>query len=104
MVEEMAKQGDPLTFPTLNHGLYKKDCNFYLGGFEQWASLKALSEYKRLNLPEDVILPTAPDICAHFQLNIATHMAVRLQRGFLFCQEHKLLPQQPTLVVSGGVA
>uniref|UniRef100_A0A096LWV6 N(6)-L-threonylcarbamoyladenine synthase n=1 Tax=Poecilia formosa TaxID=48698 RepID=A0A096LWV6_POEFO len=54
---------------------------------------------------EGTVLSCVNDIAAATQHTVASHLAKRTHRAVLFCRTNRLLPSQnPTLVLSGGVA
>ncbi len=80
------------------------NCNFSFSGIKEQTRQHIIKEEQRQGLSEGDILPNVKDICASFQYSVLLHMAKRVQRAFLFCDLHGLLPaENRTLVISGGV-
>ncbi|XP_043282866.1 probable tRNA N6-adenosine threonylcarbamoyltransferase, mitochondrial isoform X2 [Venturia canescens] len=96
---------DPFQFsfePTMPH---YKDCNFSFAGMKNMLLTFTKKQEKEYNILGDGIIPDLNNLCAGFQIAVARHVCHRTKRAMIFCQTKELLPQEnPTLVVSGGVA
>ncbi|XP_062599688.1 tRNA N6-adenosine threonylcarbamoyltransferase, mitochondrial-like [Saccostrea cucullata] len=103
-VELLARGGDPSKVPFSVALLKQPSCNFSFSGLRTQAEYMIEDQQKLEGISEDGVISGLSDFCASLQYCIAFQICRRLQRAFAYCQMKDLLPSNPTLVVSGGVA
>ncbi|OWF40011.1 probable tRNA N6-adenosine threonylcarbamoyltransferase, mitochondrial [Mizuhopecten yessoensis] len=103
-IERMARGGNHKAVTCPGITLQTPNCDFSFSGIGSFARRWIEAERLKHNLGEDDVIPNVSDFCASFQHSIMMHFLRRLQRGFLYCQQKGIVSEQPTLVVSGGVA
>ncbi|XP_060785008.1 tRNA N6-adenosine threonylcarbamoyltransferase, mitochondrial isoform X2 [Neoarius graeffei] len=104
-VELLAKDGDRLQFRFKSPMGQRYDCDFSFAGIHNQVMLAIKKKEKQEGVEPGQLLSCVQDIAAAAQHTVASHIAKRTHRAILFCKTHGLLPQNnPTLVVSGGVA
>ncbi|XP_049822164.1 tRNA N6-adenosine threonylcarbamoyltransferase, mitochondrial isoform X2 [Aethina tumida] len=100
-----AKADDPLQFKFTTPMLAYKDCNFSLAGIKNQVFRHIVQQEKEHNVAADGLIPDINNLCAGFQLVITRHLCHRLQRGIEYAEKNGyILPENRTLVVSGGAA
>ncbi|KAK3108529.1 hypothetical protein FSP39_009998 [Pinctada imbricata] len=100
-IETMAKKGDPRAFDFPTPQFKTPNCDFMFSSLYYKAMLR---EEKKHGIKPGEILPSVADICASVQYNMTLQLVRKLQRAFIFCMKNKLLPDKPSMVLSGGVA
>ncbi|KAF5903382.1 putative tRNA N6-adenosine threonylcarbamoyltransferase, mitochondrial, partial [Clarias magur] len=104
-IELLAKDGDRLQFPFKSPMGQLYNCNFSFAGVRNQVTMAINKKEKQEGVEPGQLLSCVQDIAAAAQHTVASHIAKRTHRAILFCQARGLLPQNdPTLVVSGGVA
>ncbi|MBN3314512.1 OSGP2 protein, partial [Atractosteus spatula] len=104
-IEHLAKQGDRLKFYLKSPMGQHLDCNFSFAGLRNQVTQVIIKKEEGEGVQMGQMLSCANDIAAAVQHTVASHIAKRTHRAILFCKAKGLLPQNnPTLVVSGGVA
>ena len=104
-VDLMARSGDPTAFELVHVMTREADCNFSFCGLKENFRRTIKREEEKHGVVASGVLPNASDICASFQYSVLQHLAKRLQRALLYCEQSELLPvDRKTLVISGGVA
>ena len=103
-VELMARSGDPTAFGPVHVLTQEPDCNFSFCGLTTQYERTIKKEEEKHGAVASAVLPNASDICASFQYSVLKHLAKRLMRALLYCEQMDLLPaDRKTLVISGGV-
>ena len=103
-LELMARSGDPTAFEPVHVLTQEADCNFSFCGLTAQFKRRIKKEEEKHGVVASAVLPNASDICASFQYSLLKHLAKRLQRALLYCEQMDLLPaDRKTLVISGGV-
>ena len=46
------------------------------------------------------LIPTLPDLCASFQHAVVMHLCKKIQRGMIFAEMKKLIPESNKILVS----
>ncbi|XP_036434326.1 probable tRNA N6-adenosine threonylcarbamoyltransferase, mitochondrial [Colossoma macropomum] len=104
-IELLAKEGDRLKFQFRSPMGQHYDCNFSFAGLRNQVTMAINKKEKEEGIQPGQLLSCVEDIAAATQHTVASHIAKRTHRAILFCKAKGLLPQNnPTLVVSGGVA
>ncbi|KAI5613422.1 putative tRNA N6-adenosine threonylcarbamoyltransferase, mitochondrial [Silurus asotus] len=104
-IELLAKEGDRLQFQFKPPMGQNYDCNFSFAGVRNQVTMAIHKKEKQEGVEPGQLLSCVQDIAAAAQHTVASHIAKRTHRAILFCKTRDLLPQNnPTLVVSGGVA
>ncbi|XP_061180316.1 tRNA N6-adenosine threonylcarbamoyltransferase, mitochondrial-like [Saccostrea echinata] len=103
-IELLTKGGDPHKIPFSVAVLKQPSCNFSFSGLRSQGEHVIELQRKEEGISEDEVISDVTDFCASLQYCIAFQICRRLQRAFIYCQMKDLLPSNPTLVVSGGVA
>ncbi|XP_027023725.2 probable tRNA N6-adenosine threonylcarbamoyltransferase, mitochondrial isoform X1 [Tachysurus fulvidraco] len=104
-IEVLAKEGDRLRFGFKPPMGQNYDCNFSFAGIRNQVTMAIMKKEKLEGIEPGQLLSCVQDIAAAAQHTVASHIAKRTHRAVLFCRARGLLPQNnPTLVVSGGVA
>jgi len=103
-VEKLARTGDPMAFEITEVMTGHRTCDFSFSGLKVEAIRIVKREEKKYGLDAVSVLPNAADICANLQYCSLIHLSKRLQRALLYCEMENLLPKNPTVVLSGGVA
>ncbi|KAM9486098.1 tRNA N6-adenosine threonylcarbamoyltransferase, mitochondrial [Clarias gariepinus] len=104
-IELLAKDGDRLQFQFKSPMGQQYDCNFSFAGVRNQVTIAIDKKEKQEGIEPGQLLSCVQDIAAAAQHTVASHIAKRTHRAILFCKARGLLPQNdPTLVVSGGVA
>ncbi|KAL6484348.1 hypothetical protein MHYP_G00063930 [Metynnis hypsauchen] len=104
-IELLAKEGDRLKFHFRSPMGQHYDCNFSFAGLRNQVTMAINKKEKEEGIQTGHLLSCVEDIAAATQHTVASHIAKRTHRAILFCKAKGLLPQNnPTLVVSGGVA
>ncbi|KAI4905125.1 hypothetical protein NFI96_003674 [Prochilodus magdalenae] len=104
-IELLAKEGDRLKFHFRSPMGQHYDCNFSFAGLRNHVTMVINKKEREEGIQEGQLLSCVQDIAAATQHTVASHIAKRTHRAILFCKAKGLLPQNnPTLVVSGGVA
>jgi len=99
-VEILAKDGDPSKFPLGIPLLDERSCRFSFSGFK--GHTNNILAYRKEEIPPSK--EELSDYCAGAQFSITKHLCQRLQRGIEYSTAKDLMPENGTLVVSGGVA
>ncbi|XP_032807176.1 tRNA N6-adenosine threonylcarbamoyltransferase, mitochondrial isoform X2 [Petromyzon marinus] len=104
-VEHISKDGNRMAFH-FKHPLEKyRDCNFSFSGLRTQVSQTIKQKELEEGIKEGQVLECASSIAAATQYTVAAHIAKRTHRAMVFCLQNSLIPtDNPTLVVSGGVA
>ncbi|XP_062862491.1 tRNA N6-adenosine threonylcarbamoyltransferase, mitochondrial [Trichomycterus rosablanca] len=104
-IEVLAREGDRLKFQFRSPMGQHYDCNFSFAGVRNQVTTAIIKKEKEEGMEQGRLLSCVHDIVAGTQHTVASHTAKRTHRAILFCQARGLLPRDdPTLVVSGGVA
>ncbi|XP_026768279.3 tRNA N6-adenosine threonylcarbamoyltransferase, mitochondrial [Pangasianodon hypophthalmus] len=104
-IELLAKEGDRLQFQFKSPMGQHYDCNFSFAGVRNQVTMAINKKEKQEGVGPGQLLSCVQDIAAAAQHTVASHIAKRTHRAILFCKARGLLPRNnPTLVVSGGVA
>ncbi|NP_001005301.1 tRNA N6-adenosine threonylcarbamoyltransferase, mitochondrial [Danio rerio] len=104
-IERLAKEGDQLAFHFISPMGQNYDCNFSFAGLRTQITGAINKKEKEEGVEAGQFLSCVKDIAAASQHTVASHLAKRTHRAILFCKSKGLLPEQnPTLIVSGGVA
>ncbi|XP_053482167.1 tRNA N6-adenosine threonylcarbamoyltransferase, mitochondrial [Ictalurus furcatus] len=104
-IELLAKEGDRLRFQFKSPMGQHYDCNFSFAGIRNQVTMAINKKEKQEGIEPGQLLSCVQDIAAAAQHTVASHITKRTHRAVLFCKARDLLPQNnPTLVVSGGVA
>ncbi|XP_017259815.1 probable tRNA N6-adenosine threonylcarbamoyltransferase, mitochondrial isoform X1 [Kryptolebias marmoratus] len=104
-IELLAKDGDRKRFYLRTPMGQTYDCCFSFAGLRNQITTIIKKMEAEEGVEEGALLSGAKDVAAAAQHAVAAHLAKRTHRAVLFCQANNLLPSDdPTLVVSGGVA
>lgn len=104
-IEDMAQQGNKLSYELKVPMERYLNCNFSFSGLQTNANRLIMQKEKEEGLQQGQLLSCVSDLASAVQHTVAVHIAERTHRGILFCVRNGLLPQSnATLVVSGGVA
>ncbi|XP_016522682.1 tRNA N6-adenosine threonylcarbamoyltransferase, mitochondrial isoform X2 [Poecilia formosa] len=104
-IELLAQDGDRKRFRFRTPMGQTPDCCFSFAGLRNQVTLLIQKQEAEEGVEEGTVLSCVSDIAAATQHTVASHLAKRTHRAVLFCRTNRLLPSQnPTLVLSGGVA
>ncbi|XP_030642775.1 tRNA N6-adenosine threonylcarbamoyltransferase, mitochondrial [Chanos chanos] len=104
-IEHLAKEGDRSKFWFRSPMGQHYDCNFSFAGLRNQVTMAICKKEEEEGVQKGKMLSCVNDIAAATLHTVASHIAKRTHRAILFCKAKSLLPQNnPTLVVSGGVA
>ncbi|XP_014894785.1 probable tRNA N6-adenosine threonylcarbamoyltransferase, mitochondrial, partial [Poecilia latipinna] len=104
-IELLAQDGDRKRFCFRTPMGQTPDCCFSFAGLRNQVTLLIQKQEAEEGVEEGTVLSCVNDIAAATQHTVASHLAKRTHRAVLFCRTNHLLPSQnPTLVLSGGVA
>ncbi|XP_054881591.1 tRNA N6-adenosine threonylcarbamoyltransferase, mitochondrial [Poeciliopsis prolifica] len=104
-IELLAQDGDRKRFHFRTPMGQTPDCCFSFAGLRNQVTLLIQRQEVEEGVEEGTVLSCVNDIAAATQHTVASHLAKRTYRAVLFCRANRLLPSQnPTLVLSGGVA
>ncbi|XP_027878285.1 tRNA N6-adenosine threonylcarbamoyltransferase, mitochondrial [Xiphophorus couchianus] len=104
-IELLAQDGDRKRFRFRTPMGQTPDCCFSFAGLRNQVTLLIQKQEVEEGVEEGTVLSCVNDIAAATQHTVASHLAKRTHRAVLFCRANRLLPSQnPTLVLSGGVA
>ncbi|XP_038160027.1 probable tRNA N6-adenosine threonylcarbamoyltransferase, mitochondrial isoform X2 [Cyprinodon tularosa] len=104
-IELLAKDGDRRRFGFRTPMGQTPDCCFSFAGLRNQITMAIQKQEEEEGVQEGTLLSSVNDIAAAAQHTVAMHLAKRTHRAALFCRTNRLLPpDEPTLVLSGGVA
>lgn len=103
-IEMLAKDGDPKRFAFNAAQNRVPSCDFSFSGVRTQAETHIQKEREQEGISGESVISTVGDLCASLQYAITFQICRRLQRAFSYCELQGLLPENSTLVVSGGVA
>ncbi|XP_061410713.1 tRNA N6-adenosine threonylcarbamoyltransferase, mitochondrial isoform X1 [Lethenteron reissneri] len=104
-VEHISKDGNRMAFHFKQPLEKYRDCNFSFSGLRTQVSQTIKQKELEEGIKEGQVLECASSIAAATQYTVAAHIAKRTHRAMVFCLQNSLIPtDNPTLVVSGGVA
>nr|XP_015832562.2 tRNA N6-adenosine threonylcarbamoyltransferase, mitochondrial isoform X1 [Nothobranchius furzeri] len=104
-IELLAKDGDRKRFYFTTPMGKTPDCCFSFAGLRNQITMTIKKKEAEEGVGEGTLLSCVNDLAAAAQHTVASHLAERTHRAILFCKANSLLPaDNPTLVVSGGVA
>ncbi|KAJ3592171.1 hypothetical protein NHX12_007299 [Muraenolepis orangiensis] len=104
-IELLARDGDRSRFTFTTPMGQHYDCNFSFAGLRNQVSMAIKKQEKVEGVEPGTVLSCVNDIAAATQHTVASHLAKRTHRAIVFCKAKAFLPtNNPTLVVSGGVA
>ena len=99
-IEIYAGKGDPqaFQFPT---PMYKyRDCNWSFAGLKFIALRHILREERKHGIEGSDTIPSVNDLCASFQHSVVTHLTKKIQRGMIYADMRKLVPDENRKLVS----
>lgn len=103
-IEHLSQFGDRTFCKEIRPMSQYQDCNFSFAGLRNYFNCIIQKMEDVEGIEKGAVLSCAADIAASFQHAVAHHIIKRTQRAILFCKQENLLPMNPSLVVSGGVA